>query len=139
MKARTTAFLVFLAAALVFAAVSHGFALQATTEQQPGYQESPQTPPTQPGNNPTNNRERGYTSPGNPNSPSSPNMTPGQSAQSDVTPGMGNTQQPVAARRVAWGWLLFGLVTGFIIGALTMGSRRRYRTIEGTRRDDRVA
>src|SRR5262245_25228894 len=113
MRARTTLLIVFVAGIFVFATVSHGVAAQTTSEQQPTYQQN------QPGNNPA----------------VSPNAAPGAAPQSDITPGVGNTQPPVARRQVGWGWLILGLVIGFALGAVTMGPRRRYTTSEDIRRD----
>jgi hypothetical protein len=142
MRARTTLFIVFLAVVFVFATVSHGFAAQTSSEQQPGYQQNQQNQQNQPGNNSnfsndlsnSANPQRDRT----PNSAAAPGVAPGATPQSDITPGIGNTEQPVARRQVGWGWLLLGLVIGFAIGAVTMGPRRRYPTDEDIRRD-RVA
>jgi hypothetical protein len=142
MRARTALFIVFLSAVFVFATVSHGFAAQTSPEQQPGYQQNPANPQNQPGNNSnfsndlsnSANPQQGTT----PNSTASPSVAPGPTPQSDITPGVGNAEPPVARRQVGWGWLLFGLVIGFAIGALTMGPRRRYTT-GGDIPRDRVA
>ena len=142
MRARTTLFIVFLTAVFVFASLSDGFAAQASSEQQPGYQQNPANQQNQPGNNSnfsndlsnSANPQQGTT----PNSAASPGAAPGATPQSDIAPGVGNTEQPVARRQVGWGWLLLGLVIGFAIGAVTMGPRRRYTT-GGDSRRDRVA
>ena len=141
MRARTTLFIVFLAAVFVFASLSHGFAAQASSEQQPGYQQNPANQQNQPGNN--SNFSNDLSNSANPQqgtppySATSPSAAPGATPQSDITPGVGNTQQPVARRQVGWGWLILGLVVGFAIGAVTMGPRRPYTT--GEDRRDRVA
>lgn len=130
MRARTTLFIVFLATVFVFASLSYGFAAQTSSEQQPGYQQNQANPQNQPGNNSnfsndlskSANPQRETT----PNSAASPSAAPEAAPQSDISPGVGNTEQPVARRQVGWGWLLLGLVIGFAIGAVTMGSRRRY-------------
>src|SRR5437016_13874326 len=142
MRARMTLLIVFLAAVFVLASVSHGFAAQSTSEKQPGYQQNQANQQNQPGNN--SNFSNDLSNSANPqtnttpNVAASPNAAPGAPLQSDITPGIGNTQQPVAARHVGWGWLLLGAVIGFSIGAVTMGPRRRYTTVEDIRRD-RVA
>jgi hypothetical protein len=141
MRARTTLFIVILATVFVFAGLSHGFAAQSSSEQQPGYQQNQANPQNQPGNN--SNFSNDLSNSANPqqqttpNSAASPSAAPGPAPQSDITPGVGNTEQPVARRGVGWGWLLLGLVIGFALGAVTMGPRRRYPG-EDIRRD-RVA
>jgi hypothetical protein len=145
MRAKTTVFIVFLAVAFVFAMVSHGFAAQTTSERQSAYPQNEQVnQQNQPGNN-SNFSNDLSTSAGTPNNPqnstnqaTSPGGAPGSTPGSDIapiTPGVGNTQQPVASRGVGWGWLILGLVIGFAIGAVTMGPRRRYTTAEDIRRD----
>ena len=142
MRARTTLFIVFLAAVFVFAGVSHGYAAQATSQQPSGYQENQPAQENQPGNNSNYSNDlsnsanpQGDTTP---NTATSPSAAPGVTPQSDITPGVGNPQQPVARRGAGWGWFLLGLVVGFAIGAVTMGPRRRYTGGEDVRRD-RVA
>ena len=105
MRARTTLFIAFLAAAFVLATVSHGFAFQATAEQQPGYQ---QNRPNSPGNN--SNFSNDLSNSVNPqnNQAGSPNAAPGVTPPSDIQPGVGNTTESVAPRHVPWGWLLLG-------------------------------
>src|SRR5262245_4238185 len=130
MRARTTLFIVFLAAVFVFATGSHGYAAQASSQQPSGYQQNQPAQENQPGNNSnfgndlsnSANPQRDPT----PDTATSPSAAPGATPQSDITPGVVNTQQPVARRSGGWGWLLLGLVIGFALGAVMMGPRRRY-------------
>jgi hypothetical protein len=126
MRARTTSFIVFLAGIFVFAMVSHGFAAQASSEQQRAYQQNPSTPQNSPGNN------------SNPNQAVTPGAAPTPTLPGDIQPGVGNTAPPVARRHVPWGWLLLGIAMGFVIGVAASPRRPQRGTVEDIRRD-RVA
>jgi hypothetical protein len=135
MRAKVTFLRVLVAAVLVLAPLSEVFAGQARSDRQT----RSQMPDTSNPNNRTGNTDN------NSGAASGNNSRPSASTPGDIQPGVGNTAESVAARQVPWGWLLTGVIAGFIIG-LAVSPRRRYtverpidRTVEEEIRRNRAA
>ena len=134
MRARVTFLRVFVAAVLVLASLSEVFAVQTRSDRQ-----TPSTTPDTSNPNRTGNMDNNSGTVSG-NNPRSATGTQGN-IQSDV----GKTTESVAARQVPWGWLLTGVIAGFIIG-LAVSPRRRYaverpidRTVDEEIRRNRAA
>jgi len=102
-------FKIFLIVVLALVPSMHGFA------QQPGT-------PSQPGSAVQQGQGQSGTAPSG--------IAPGAIPQ----PGVGNTERSVAPRQVPWGWLLFGFISGLIVG-IAIRSHRTTASKEEIRRD----
>lgn len=107
MKGRTTVLIVFVAAVLVFATVSHGYPAQTTTDMQ-----------NQVGNNPNFNNDLS----GSENGQNNMTNEPGSQAE---RPRVGSPAQPIIIRHVGWSWLLISGLIGYLLGRMTTPRRPR--------------
>ena len=122
MKARTSVFIIFIAAVLVLATVSRSYLAQTTSNHERTQQQN------QSGHNPNYNNDLS----GSENGQQS--MTNEAGSQGE-TPRTGRPLQPVIIRHVGWSWLLISGLIGFLLGRMTIFRRRPYGRDEDIRRN----
>ena len=122
MRARTSLFIVFVAAVFVLATVSHGYPAQTTSDQERTGKQN------QSGNNPNFNNDLS-------GSENAQNGMTNESGSQGETPRVGNTGRPVIIRHVGWSWLLISGLIGFLLGRMTNLRRRPHDRDEDIRRN----
>jgi hypothetical protein len=120
MKARTSVFVIFIAAIFVLATVSYAHSAQITPDQERIQQ-------NQSGNNPNSNNALSGSENGQ-------NSMTNEAGPQDERPRTGRPLQPTIIRHVGWSWLLISGLIGFLLGRFT-NRRPPYGRDEDIRRN----